>query len=131
MSDTLSYTGRLSIETCWCGMVHGVPEALVNEQKRQHHDGRDPIGIHCPLGHVWVPAARPRHEIDAEKIKKLERERDAARCAAIEAAEERDAMRKANNALRQRAKGGACPCCKRTFVQLARHIKSQHPDFTP
>lgn len=33
--------------------------------------------------------------------------------------------------LRNRAKTGVCPCCNRTFQQLARHMASQHPDFTP
>jgi hypothetical protein len=30
--------------------------------------------------------------------------------------------------LEQRAAAGVCPCCNRTFQQLARHMKSQHPD---
>ena len=31
----------------------------------------------------------------------------------------------------RRAKAGVCPCCNRTFKQLARHMASQHPTFTP
>ncbi len=31
--------------------------------------------------------------------------------------------------LRNRASAGLCPCCNRTFSQLARHMKSKHPDF--
>lgn len=31
----------------------------------------------------------------------------------------------------KRAKAGVCPCCNRTFVQLARHMATQHPQFTP
>lgn len=26
---------------------------------------------------------------------------------------------------------GMCPCCRRTFKQLAEHMKSKHPDFDP
>jgi hypothetical protein len=26
-------------------------------------------------------------------------------------------------------KHGVCPCCKRTFENLARHMKGQHPTF--
>lgn len=32
--------------------------------------------------------------------------------------------------LKGRAKAGVCPCCNRTFKQLAQHMASQHPDFT-
>jgi hypothetical protein len=32
--------------------------------------------------------------------------------------------------LRNRAKAGVCPCCKRTVSQLARHMASKHPDFS-
>lgn len=31
----------------------------------------------------------------------------------------------------KRAKAGTCPCCNRTFSQLARHMQTQHPTFTP
>jgi hypothetical protein len=31
----------------------------------------------------------------------------------------------------KRAKAGVCPCCNRTFKQLAAHMASQHPTFTP
>lgn len=32
---------------------------------------------------------------------------------------------------RERSKNGVCPCCNRTFKQLAAHMASKHPDFTP
>lgn len=31
----------------------------------------------------------------------------------------------------KRAKAGVCPCCNRTFKQLAQHMATQHPQFTP
>jgi hypothetical protein len=31
----------------------------------------------------------------------------------------------------KRAKAGVCPCCNRTFKQLAQHMARQHPTFTP
>src|SRR5262245_30141922 len=37
---TLTYTGELTVLTCWCGMRHAVPVELHNFQKRQHADGR-------------------------------------------------------------------------------------------
>jgi cell division septum initiation protein DivIVA len=31
----------------------------------------------------------------------------------------------------KRAKAGVCPCCNRTFKQLAQHMANKHPEFTP
>lgn len=128
---TVAYSGQLSIETCWCGMVHGVPVELVQHQRRQFDDGLKPRDIYCPLGHAWVPAGKTG----------LARERDARRRAEASLTAMRDqlyAERKAHASTkgkltktRKRAQAGVCPCCKRSFVQLARHVRSQHPDFEP
>jgi hypothetical protein len=32
--------------------------------------------------------------------------------------------------LAKRAKAGVCPCCSRTFSNMAEHMKTQHPDFS-
>jgi hypothetical protein len=42
----------------------------------------------------------------------------------------RDGIKGALIKQKKRVGNGACPCCKRTFSALARHIKTQHPDFT-
>lgn len=31
--------------------------------------------------------------------------------------------------IKNRIGNGVCPCCKRTFTNLARHMKGQHPDY--
>jgi predicted nucleotidyltransferase len=31
--------------------------------------------------------------------------------------------------LRRRAANGVCPCCKRSFKELAAHMKTKHPDY--
>jgi len=35
----------------------------------------------------------------------------------------------AKTRLKNRIKNGVCPCCNRTFQNLAQHIKGQHPEF--
>jgi hypothetical protein len=32
---------------------------------------------------------------------------------------------------RKRAANGVCACCHRSFANVARHMKTQHPDFNP
>ena len=33
--------------------------------------------------------------------------------------------------VKTRVAHGVCPCCNRTFRQLARHMKAKHPEYTP
>jgi len=44
----LTYTGELTVVTCWCGMTHAVPIELRNYQLREHEAGRT-FSVHCPL----------------------------------------------------------------------------------
>lgn len=131
MTRTMEFTDTLVVVTCWCGVNHAVPENLRKEQLARHRDGLSPLGIYCPVGHSHVP----RGKGEAEELReRLERERErAARLAA-----ERDQVEASARAYkgvatrtRKRAAAGVCPCCKRTFKQLARHMKSQHPNFDP
>lgn len=39
------------------------------------------------------------------------------------------AAKAAEERLKKRAASGVCPCCTRTFVNVADHIKQKHPDF--
>lgn len=32
--------------------------------------------------------------------------------------------------LKKRIANGVCPCCKRSFCNLAAHMKTQHPEYT-
>lgn len=40
-----------------------------------------------------------------------------------------NAQKGAKTKLQNRIAGGVCPCCNRTFKQLASHMKSQHPEY--
>ena len=66
----------------------------------------------------------------------MRRERDIAKQQLARAEDERRAAeRKAEKALKEtkrlkkRAAAGTCPCCSRTVIQMARHMKTKHPDF--
>lgn len=130
-AETLTYTGKLVVNTCWCGIRHAVPEELERHRLRQHHNGRQVDSIYCPLGHAYVPAGKPETERLQES---LQRERDRSARLAAEAEQAKASARAHKGAAtkaRKRAKAGVCPCCNRTFKQLARHMESQHPDFDP
>lgn len=129
MGDQLTYTGTLTVTQCWCGVRHAVPTELYEMVERQHCDGREQTNIYCPLGHAWSfagegEAADLRRRLESEQ-KRLKATRDLLR------AEERSHTATRGHLTRQkkRVANGVCPCCNRTFKQLARHMKSKHPEF--
>lgn len=100
-----------------CGVVFGMTGYFERERRRDHKN------FYCPNGH-------PQHytaESDAEQNARLLREEQARHQRTLQRANE--AEREAER-LKKRVAKGVCPCCKRSFAALARHMKSKHPDYT-
>lgn len=123
---------------CWeCGVRYLIPQVLNDAALEQ----RGPLGaksIYCPNGHIW-------HYIGESEADKLRRERDQLKQDAARLEEEMRAARAQANAhlaraqkaeaeaarITKRATAGVCPCCSRSFRQLAAHMKNKHPDVVP
>lgn len=130
MTETIAYSGQLVTTTCWCGMRHAMPSELRDFQLRKHAEG-DSFYVYCPLGHTHAPAGESKSEKLERRLIK-ERERSARIDAEREQAEASARAQKGHaTRLRKRAKAGVCPCCKRTFKQLSRHMENKHPEFDP
>lgn len=120
-------TALESITCASCGVEFAMPRHLLNTR-------RDGAGqVFCPSGHTnhWAEtkAQRLQRELDAKNTE-LER----ARVARVDAECVRDrALARADKAERtlKRTKNGVCPCCKRSFTALRRHMATKHPDFKP
>jgi hypothetical protein len=106
-----------------CSIDFGIGEHFEKARREDHGT------FYCPNGHSnYYP--------QANREERLERELDAARALA----KRESARRQATEYQRRAAKGqltkakrrianGACPCCNRTFQDLARHMAGQHPDY--
>lgn len=102
-------------------------------QRARQNDGET---FYCPNGHPRVyretEADRLRRERDrltqrlAQRDDEIQRVRDARDAADRRAAAARGQVTKIKN----RVGHGVCPCCNRSFENLARHISSKHPTFT-
>lgn len=123
-----------------CGCVWGFPRVLREQRLR---DGQ---GFFCPNGHE-------RHFTRGQSSEdELRRERDLLKQQLAAKDDEINWQRKAKESAREeakherarangykghatritkRAKAGVCPCCNRTFKQLAAHMALKHPEFTP
>lgn len=122
---TVAQVVSLFVEECVrCGVPFGFTSHFKTERLRNHAD-------------FWCPNGHPQHysaESDAEKGERLlaeEKARHAKTLArANELVEERDTAMDGRARAERRLKRvgrGVCPCCNRTFPNLARHMASKHP----
>ena len=121
------------IGACWrCKCEVWLPTSLYKAAK---HSSR--ISFFCAYGHEAIFS---EGETEADKLRR-ERDRLAQQMAEredrikklIDAANTTDQMYRKLKAektkLVKRSAAGTCPCCKRTFRQMALHMAKQHPDF--
>lgn len=130
MIDELTYCGNLIVTTCWCGMRHAVPQELRDHQLRQHNNGQAPRSIFCPLGHEHIPAGEGRAEQLEAQLARERAAHDQTRAELRTTERRRRSEKAAKMRIANRVKNGVCPCCHRTFVNLQRHMKTKHADWT-
>lgn len=125
MGQVLPYQGRLEDigECCRCGIRYAVPDSFAAKRRRDHRD------FYCPNGH----SQHFPQESDIEKERRLRREAEnkAEREQVWRHCAERSASAFKGHLTRikRRVGKGVCPCCKRTFKNLADHMETKHPDF--
>ncbi len=112
--------------TCYdgeCGISFAVPVWWYTGKTRTH------TTFYCPNGHRQsfieesdVDKARRERDIARQQVARAEQEAAAARRQVVQA--QRETKR-----LKKRAAAGTCPCCQRTVLQMARHMKTKHPGF--
>ena len=131
----LTYTSQLTVSVCWCGMRHAIPVELDREMDRDHGQG-----AYCPLGHRYVRAGKTEAQKLREQMAEKERQLEAARATQARLREqvehEAARVRGYQGALakqKQRAAKGVCPApgCKRSFVDVAKHVATKHPGLAP
>ena len=117
---THTFTVTFVTESCCnCGVVFAMTTDLYKSRKS------DKATWYCPNGH-------PQHYVGKTDEEKLREANAALRKVELRLqaeVDQREAAARERERQAQRSRGGACPCCNRTFVQLARHMKSQHPDY--
>lgn len=136
MSVTLTGGGVQVRTTTCCHEECGVTFAMdANLYAQRLDDGR---AFYCPNGHAQhfsesreAELRRTRAQRDqAIKARDLAQANERAeRARANHEQKCRKAARTTLRKARERIAAGVCPCCTRTFQQLARHMKSKHPHY--
>lgn len=110
------------MECVSCGVTFGVPEEF--DLGRRINRER----FFCPNGHGQSysesEADRLRRKLEAAK---RDVEWQKSRVASMD--KQLIAQRGVVTKLKKRIGAGVCPCCHRTFKQLAAHMAGQHPDY--
>lgn len=121
MSLTFIEQQTLEAVTCAnCGIMFAFPQRIMTERRRDHSS------FYCPSGHSQhfpgksdVERARERAEYSEKRATQL----------ACESASLRHQLHGTKGALvkvKKRISAGVCPCCNRTFSNLARHMATKH-----
>jgi hypothetical protein len=137
---TITVEQKLVTETCCrCGMLYAMTEEFQSARRA------DKELFYCPSGHGQAYQGKTaeqklREQLDEERRTRQRAEQNVEyqRQMRVEAEERAKHERSRANGYKghatritKRAKAGVCPCCNRTFQQLARHMQTQHPRFTP
>jgi hypothetical protein len=61
-AGTMTYTGTLTITSCWCGIHLAIPEDLHREAHRDRHI------VFCPLGHEFIFGEGLSHRATREHL---------------------------------------------------------------
>jgi hypothetical protein len=121
---TYQETITMITETCCnCGVAFGIPSDL---HRRLQNDPDK--WFYCPNGHRqhYLKSREKTLREDAER-RLREKEEELIRAANNRLKLEKE-LKKSNNKLKRVSKG-VCPCCNRTFQNLANHMKTEHSDL--
>lgn len=115
--------------TCWCGTPFSLPKRLLESAQTDAHT------IYCPHGHtvVWKETEADKLRRERDRLKqdaaRLEDEKRWAEGQASLAKVRAEKAERKVKTMTKRAAAGTCPCCQRTFSNMAEHMKHQHPEF--
>jgi len=125
--DTIYRTETYEILHCAsCNMGFGITSSFDAARKSDRQI------FYCPAGHKqWFPGKTDSQRV-AELKAQIATKDDLLRSTQREV-EKRYRLQRAaegkTRAVKKRIANGVCPCCTRSFQNLARHMKSQHPKF--
>lgn len=128
---TISETVTMVTEECCnCHMLFAVTTDFQRDRTEDHKY------FFCPNGHQQHYTGKTEAQEQKERADRLAAQVERANRRAANAQED---ARAAHASLvttkghltraKKRAAHGVCPCCSRTFANVARHVAGQHPDF--
>lgn len=130
MVETQTYTSTLVVLECYkCSCKFGIPRWMHTRCREKGDD------FYCPRGHCQVFRDSDNAELRRE-LERVQQQRDSAREGRRNEAIERRRVERRLSATqgvvtrtKNRIARGVCPCCKRSFANLRRHMAHKHSDY--
>lgn len=105
----------------------GVPFAMTTDfQKRRLKDRKS---FYCPAGHAQHYIGKTAEQKLKAELREANSRADQHRREAYEQRQRTASISRSYSRVRERVRNGVCPCCNRTFENLARHMATKHPDY--
>jgi hypothetical protein len=122
MNTKLKQINLVDTVCAGCGMDFSVPDWFLTGRRE---DGQT---FYCPAGHHL---SFRKTELDRlrERADRLSAQNTHLADQAAAAERALRATKGQVTKLKKRVANGVCPCCNRSFANLARHMSGQHPDF--
>jgi hypothetical protein len=135
MLDTLSIPQTFVVQTCChkeCLVTFAIPKEMYQKFRNTHQL------FYCPRGHSQHYVRKSDLERAQEELAQVKRSKEYIEAQLATARKDRDhhkhvaaVHRGQKQALKNRIAAGLCPCCRRPFANLMRHMQNQHPHFKP
>ena len=124
-------------ECCNCGVLFAMTKDFKDE-KLKYRNSPNRKTFYCPNGHPQFYMGETEEQKLKRELAQAQKDKDwyerSYKTARQQAEHERN---RANGykghatRISKRVKNGVCICCNRTFADLARHMATKHPTFTP
>lgn len=131
MSALLQFSFQFSTITCYkCQISFAVP---AQSKERWMANGEL---FWCPNGHSQAycetEVQRLQKQIEQEKKRRewAEQSRDYSQKRNQTLEKQKAALKGVITKTRKRIANGVCPCCQRSFINLHKHIKHMHPNYS-
>ena len=129
--DTFTFQEALEVEECCnCHMAFAMTTQFVRARRKDHNS------FYCPAGHSQHYYGKSEETKLRNRLADTQEEVNRERGMRVDAehktktvAHQRNAFKGHLKRTKRRIFSGVCPCCNRTFKQLARHMAGQHPEY--
>lgn len=122
-SHAFHYSDTLISQTCIkCGVKFAFPEELDSKLRENHET------FYCPNGHPQMYTGKTEAQKLRDELAREKQRREMAEATAREEAKRAEKAERAHDRTKKRVHNGVCPCCNRTFQNLARHMATKHPE---
>lgn len=115
-------------KTCPVCGIHYAFDLIVDRHKKNLPSTDRDRSWYCPNGHslVYTESIADKYRREAEQLRQQNARLSDERQEAERAQARAEAALKRH---KKRSAAGTCPCCKRTFANMAAHMKREHPQF--